>query len=348
MAAAQFRHPDPDRFVVGTVGEPGARTFYIQARSGALLTSVVVEKAQVAVLADRIEELLDSVVRRSGDTTSVPPSTPDRVDDLGPLEVPLEEEFRAGTLALAWVGETEHRIKRAVAESILAPEVRRLVAAIKRDAAAESFDTLALTNATIEVLAFMPVYRADYAPLAGMTGAVVREVERRNSELTVPLSVLVAALAVDGEATRRFGQVGGAITAKAVEDTMFYQGARLVSLQEVGGNPGWIGALISDDDGLGGSGQAIDANRAKDLAFCQRDKETTRTDDFVHRRHRCRAKGHGSNGLGTTKGVQGVDLSDFGGCQDDIGDAACTAICWGAGNNGVHAGDASDDGSHKQ
>ena len=92
MAAAQFRHPDPDRFVVGTVGEPGARTFYIQARSGALLTSVVVEKAQVAVLADRIEELLDSVVRRSGDTTSVPPSTPGaKYDSSPPLDrIPLE------------------------------------------------------------------------------------------------------------------------------------------------------------------------------------------------------------------------------------------------------------------
>ncbi len=107
VEAAQFRHSDPDRFVVGTVGEPGARTFYLQARSGTLLTSVVVEKTQVAVLADRLEELLDSVVRRSGDASSVPPSTPDRVDDLGPLEVPLEEEFRAGTLALAWLGETE-------------------------------------------------------------------------------------------------------------------------------------------------------------------------------------------------------------------------------------------------
>lgn len=107
MAATQFRHPDPDRFVVGTVGEPGQRTFYLQARSGSLLTSVVVEKAQVALLADRLDELLDSVVRRSGEATSVPAETPERVDDLGPLEVPLEEEFRAGTLALAWLGETD-------------------------------------------------------------------------------------------------------------------------------------------------------------------------------------------------------------------------------------------------
>ncbi len=146
----------------------------------------------------------------------------------------------------AWIGETEHRIKRAVAENLLAPEIRRLVAAIKRDGGAESFDTMAMTNATIEVLAFMPVYRADYAPLAGMAGAVIAEVERRNSELTAPLAVLVAALAADGEAAVRFSQVCGAVTAKAVEDTMFYQAARLVSLQEVGGNPARFGHSLNE------------------------------------------------------------------------------------------------------
>ncbi|WP_051407084.1 malto-oligosyltrehalose synthase [Nocardia sp. CNY236] len=146
----------------------------------------------------------------------------------------------------AWIGETEHRIKRAVAESVLAPEVRRLIAAIKQDARAESFDTLALTNAAIEVLAFMPVYRADYAPLAGMAGAVIAEVEKRSSELTAPLAVLVAALAADGEAAVRFSQVCSAMTAKAVEDTMFYQAVRLVSLQEVGGNPARFGHSVNE------------------------------------------------------------------------------------------------------
>ena len=116
MAAAEFRHDEPDRFVVGTVGEPGQRTFYLQARSGSLLTSVVVEKTQMSVLADRLEELLDDVVRRIDGDTSVPESTPDKVDDLGPLDVPLEEEFRVGTLSLAWVGEAD-RVEIIASES---------------------------------------------------------------------------------------------------------------------------------------------------------------------------------------------------------------------------------------
>ncbi|MBF6330105.1 malto-oligosyltrehalose synthase [Nocardia transvalensis] len=143
-----------------------------------------------------------------------------------------------------WFADNEHRIKRAVAEKLLVPEVRRLVAAIKRDANADDFDTMALTNATIEVLSFVPVYRTDYAPLAGMLAAVVAEVERRNGELAAPLSVLVSALGVGGEAAVQFQQVCGAVTAKAVEDTMFYQAARLVSLQEVGGDPGRFGRSL--------------------------------------------------------------------------------------------------------
>ncbi len=154
-----------------------------------------------------------------------------------PALTELSRRFTGHGSDRAWFTEQEHRIKRAVAETMLVPEMRRLVAAIKRDAKAETCDTMALTNATIEVLSFMPVYRTDYAPLAGMVGAVVAEVARRNSELTTPLQVLVTALAVGGEAATRFHQVGGAITAKAVEDTMFYRAARLVSLQEMGADP---------------------------------------------------------------------------------------------------------------
>lgn len=149
----------------------------------------------------------------------------------------------------AWMADTEHRIKRAVAERLLIPEVRRLVGAVKRDAAVNGFDSaaisdMALTNATIEVLSYMPVYRTDYAPLSGVLSTVVAEVQQRNRELTAPLSVLVRALAAGGEAARRMHQVGGAVAAKAVDDTMFYQAARLVSLQEMGGDPSRFGRSV--------------------------------------------------------------------------------------------------------
>ena len=54
----------PDRFVAGAIGQPGARTFYLQARHGSQLVSVALEKAQVAVLAERLLALLAEVHRR--------------------------------------------------------------------------------------------------------------------------------------------------------------------------------------------------------------------------------------------------------------------------------------------
>jgi uncharacterized repeat protein (TIGR03847 family) len=89
----------PERFVAGTVGEPGERVFYLQARTGERLVSVALEKVQVAALAERLDELLDEV-RRRGDE-SVPVAVSEH-DDVAPLEAPIEQEFRVGTLALAW------------------------------------------------------------------------------------------------------------------------------------------------------------------------------------------------------------------------------------------------------
>ena len=92
----------PERFVVGTVGEPGQRTFFIQARAGARMVSVALEKQQVAALAERVDELLDQVLGEGPTETLVPAVAPRDLDDQAPLEQPIEEEFRAGTMTLSW------------------------------------------------------------------------------------------------------------------------------------------------------------------------------------------------------------------------------------------------------
>jgi len=98
----------PERFVAGTVGEPGQRTFFLQARAGQRLTTVALEKEQVAVLAERVDDLLDELVRVSGGDSRVPAVAPPELVDSEPLEQPIEEEFRVGTMTLAWDGESEH------------------------------------------------------------------------------------------------------------------------------------------------------------------------------------------------------------------------------------------------
>jgi uncharacterized repeat protein (TIGR03847 family) len=92
----------PERFVAGTVGEPGQRTFFLQARSGSRVTSVALEKQQVQVLAARMDELLDEVMDVGEGTGTVPAVAPVALEDAEPLEQPIVEEFRAGTMTLSW------------------------------------------------------------------------------------------------------------------------------------------------------------------------------------------------------------------------------------------------------
>ncbi len=90
---------NPDRFVAGTVGEPGDRAFYLQAREGNRLISVLLEKQQLDILADRIGTLLAEVNRRFGTDVS---TTEVEVDDMEALQMPIDSEFRVGTMGLGW------------------------------------------------------------------------------------------------------------------------------------------------------------------------------------------------------------------------------------------------------
>jgi len=92
---------DPvERFVVGTVGIPGERTFFIQARTGSRLVSVSLEKAQVAAIADRVLQILREI------RLSEPLTVIERVGyDDQPLESPIDEEFRVGVIGLAYVSD---------------------------------------------------------------------------------------------------------------------------------------------------------------------------------------------------------------------------------------------------
>ena len=103
----------PDRFVTGTVGQPGHRTFFLQARKGTAIVSVVLEKVQVQVLAERLALLLAEIARRG---VQVPEALAPSDDDTAPLGEPLVEAFRVGTMTLGWDSEREQVVVEARAQ----------------------------------------------------------------------------------------------------------------------------------------------------------------------------------------------------------------------------------------
>ena len=113
-----FYYDPPDRFVAGSVGQPGDRTFYLQASSTGRVTSVALEKFQVSLLAERIGELLDQVLRRTEGSSDVPGEAPVAPRDDDPLDLPLTEDFRVGAIiALAWDGEGDKVVIEAQEDS---------------------------------------------------------------------------------------------------------------------------------------------------------------------------------------------------------------------------------------
>jgi len=90
----------PDRFVAGTVGPPGQRTFFLQVSAGPRMATVSLEKQQLTTLADRVNDLLDDFA--AGDATEV---LAERLEDIAPLSTPIEDEFRVAAMSLGWDAE---------------------------------------------------------------------------------------------------------------------------------------------------------------------------------------------------------------------------------------------------
>ena len=112
MTRRRYLFDHPDRFVAGTVGLPGQRTFFLQARDAGRIVSVALEKVQVAVLADRLNELLDELENRGITEAAAEPA-----DDEAPLDEPINEAFRAGVLTLGWDGDAERILVEAREET---------------------------------------------------------------------------------------------------------------------------------------------------------------------------------------------------------------------------------------
>ena len=90
--SSSYELPSVDRITVGTVGQPGSRTFFLQAREDSLLVSLKLEKGQVAALAERLGDLLHE------NPASSPIPEPSELD----LEEPTLADFVVGSLGLSF------------------------------------------------------------------------------------------------------------------------------------------------------------------------------------------------------------------------------------------------------
>ena len=91
------------RITAGAVGQPGNRVFYVQARRGNRMISLLAEKEQVRALAEAITQLLDDLAEKNPGLST----TDDILVTNMSLEKPLEPEFRIGQMGLGYDNERD-------------------------------------------------------------------------------------------------------------------------------------------------------------------------------------------------------------------------------------------------
>ncbi|WP_439029168.1 malto-oligosyltrehalose synthase [Gordonia terrae] len=147
----------------------------------------------------------------------------------------LHERVTGETGDGRWIESAEHQRKLTTLRESFPTELRRLVRAVlDADPSADRADIAAACG---ELIAALGVYRADYPSLRPRLLAVATRIADETPELAAALDLIVRATAIPGAATSRLAQTCGAVTAKSVEDSLFYRTARLVSAQEVGADP---------------------------------------------------------------------------------------------------------------
>ena len=156
---------------------------------------------------------------------------------------PLTELAAAAGFSEDRAAEALREIKIRTATTTLGSEMARLCRRIREVTGADHAD---LENAVAALLAQTGVYRADYPIMAQVLSAAIAATVDREPDFAEPLAMLTAAMAASPEASARLQQLCGAMTAKSVEDCYFYRNPRLVSLNEVGGDPHRFGVSAAE------------------------------------------------------------------------------------------------------
>jgi (1->4)-alpha-D-glucan 1-alpha-D-glucosylmutase len=157
--------------------------------------------------------------------------------------VPLTALFESSGASYDEMPELARRLKADAVTNTLGSELARLCRVL---VAATGSDHTDLPEAVAALISHVGVYRSDYLSLSAVLPVAFADTTSKRPELAEPLAIVAAALTVSTEATVRLQQLCGAATAKSMEDCLFYRDARLVSLNEVGGEPQLFGVSVAE------------------------------------------------------------------------------------------------------
>jgi (1->4)-alpha-D-glucan 1-alpha-D-glucosylmutase len=155
----------------------------------------------------------------------------------------LTELFESSGVDYSAMPELARRLKAEAVTNTLRSELRRLCRTI---VAATGSDHADLPVAVAALISHIGVYRSDYLALSSVLPMAFAETTTERPDLAEPLAIVAAAVAQSAEASVRMQQLCGAATAKSMEDCLFYRDARLVSLNEVGGEPQHFGVSMAE------------------------------------------------------------------------------------------------------
>jgi (1->4)-alpha-D-glucan 1-alpha-D-glucosylmutase len=198
---------------------------------------IVIEK----ILA--VDEPLEPTLRVAGTTGY------DALREVGGLFVdpsgaePLTELSDSGGSVYRGMPQLGRRLKIEAVTDTLGSELARLHRTITAATGADHPD---LPIAVAELISRVHVYRSDYRSLSLVLAAAFAETASARPELAAPLTIIAKAISTSAASGVRLQQLCGAATAKSMEDCLFYRDARLVSLNEVGGEPARFGVSVAE------------------------------------------------------------------------------------------------------
>jgi (1->4)-alpha-D-glucan 1-alpha-D-glucosylmutase len=158
-------------------------------------------------------------------------------------EGPLTNLFGSTAVAYEAMPDLARLLKAEAVTTTLGSELARVHRTVKSATGADHPD---LPEAVATLVSHVEVYRSDYQALSAVLPMALAEAAAARPELAAPLAIVAAALAGSTETAVRLQQLCGAATAKSMEDCLFYRDARLVSLNEVGGEPRHFGVSLAE------------------------------------------------------------------------------------------------------